>query len=29
MVCYKFGKHDDKSITIQFVILRQLLKNID
>ena len=29
MVCYKFGKYDDKSITIQFVILKQLLKDID
>ena len=27
--CYQFDKYDDKSITIQFVILKQLLKNID
>ena len=29
VLCYKFDKYDDKSITIQFVILKQLLKNID
>lgn len=27
--CYQFDKYDDKSITIQFVISKQLLKNID
>ena len=27
--CYQFDKYEDKSITIQFVILKQLWKNID
>ena len=27
--CYQFDNYKDKSITIQFVILKQLLKNTD
>lgn len=27
--CYQFDNYEEKSITIQFVILKQLLKNID
>ena len=27
--CYQFDKYEDKSIIIQLVILKQLLKNID